>query len=111
MQRSEFLIVVSEELDDLVASATAIQATLGEVLRHDDGVGRDGIWHLQELDRLQQTLDDLSVILRVAAEDDGPSINVERLARAARLGALRERLRGSNCDEVAGIDAGIVAIF
>lgn len=109
MQRSEFLLVISEELDDLVASASAIQGTLGEILRHEEG--QSGIWRLQELDRLQQTLDDLSVILRIAAEDDGPSINAERLAAAARLGTLRDRLRGSNRDEVACLESGVVAIF
>ena len=111
MRRSDLLLTVAEELSDLGASASAIQVTLSELLRDATSAGKAGLWHMQEIDRLQQTLDDLAAVLRVASEEDGLHVNVERLARAARLGALRERLRGTAGDGVAGQDAGFVAIF
>ena len=111
MWRSDLLLTVSEELSDLGASASAIQATLGEILRNTPAAGGAGFWHMQEIDRLQQTLDDLSAILRVAAEDDGPQLNVERLVQATRLGALRERLRGLDGESATGQVAGTVAMF
>jgi hypothetical protein len=110
MLRRDLLLTVSEELRDLGAAATAVQATLGSILQAA-AAGQGGFWHLQEIDRLQQTLDDLAAILRAAAEDEGPRVDVERLAGAARLGAIRDRLRGTGSDREAGHDAGIVAIF
>ena len=73
-------------------------------------LGAVGLGVGKELGRLIH-LDDLAAILRVAAEDDVPRVDVERLAAAARLGALRERLRGSGRHLDAGQEAGIVAIF
>jgi hypothetical protein len=111
MLRADLLLTVSEELSDLGAAALSVQATLGGILQSAAVAGQAGFWHLQEIDRLHQTLDDLAAILRVAAEDEGPRVDVERLAGIARLGSLRERLRGSGSDREAGQDAGIVAIF
>ena len=112
--RRDLLLAVAEELGDLSASATSLQATLGEVIEgaSGDGPGHQGLWHMQEIDRLQQTLDDLHVILRQAAEDDGQQhLNVENLVAVARLGALRDRLRGRRPESAAGQEPGIVALF
>lgn len=111
MLRSEFLLTVSEEVSDLAASAAEIQVALGHMLQGADAGSSAGFWHIQEIDRLQQTLDDLSAILRSASEDDGARLDVERIASAARLGAIRERLRGSTGDAATVQDAGIVAFF
>lgn len=111
MLRSDLLLALSDELSALGASTSALQTTMGEILDGTVGSRQSGFWHMQEIDRLQQTLDDLSAILRAAAEDEGARVDVERLARVARLGALRERLRRQAGGAATGQDAGIVAIF
>jgi hypothetical protein len=111
IRRSDLLLTVSEELADLGASTVAIQATLGEILQSAAGSGESGLWHMQEIDRLQQMLDDLSAVLRAAAASDGPRVEVEELVSVARLGSLRDRLRGVTGDQDAAQDAGNVAIF
>ena len=111
MRRCDLFLTLSEELSDLATATTAIQAALGEALQGAASAGQNGFWQLQEIDRLQQTLEDLSAILRAAAEDEGPRVDVERLARVARLGSLRERIRGATRDAAGVQGPGIVAIF
>ncbi len=110
MLRGDLLLTLAEELDDLGASAMSLQATLGGLLERADATdGGHDVWHLQEIDRLQQTLEDLSAILRRAANEDGTRVNVEDLAAVARLGALRERIRGRSAP--VGDEPGALALF
>jgi hypothetical protein len=113
MRYSELLVILSEELSDLCATASSIQAALGNALEGATDAGRSstGLWHVQEIDRVQQTMADLSAILRRAAEDEGPRIDVDHLLEVTRLGALRDRLRGAGGGSIARQKAGIVAIF
>lgn len=111
MQRRDLLLTLSEELSDLGASAASLQSTLGRLLDGTAGAGNEGLWQLQEIDRLQQTLEDLSAILRGVAEHDGHGVDVDGLLAVTRLGALRKRLHGSAGEARDGQKAGIVALF
>ena len=109
----DLLLALSEELSDLGASAASVQATLGDILEGaaGGGAGDHGLWHMQEIDRLQQTLEDLSAILRAAAAHDGHLIDIDRLIAATRLEALRDRLRGTSGGAAEGQQSGVVALF
>ena len=113
LERRDLLLTLSEELSDLSASAASLQATLGAILEGATagGPGEHGLWHMQEIDRLQQTLEDLSAILRCTAEQDDRLVDVDRLIAATRLGALRDRLRGTAGGAAEDQQSGVVALF
>ena len=112
MERRDLLLTVSEELRDLGAATASLQATLVDILEGAaGGGGGPGLWHVQEIDRLQQTLEDLSAILRRAAEHDGELVDVDHLIEVTRLGALRDRLRRTAGDAIGGQQPGAVALF
>ncbi len=108
MLRQDLLLTLAEELDDLSTAATSVQATLGTIIERT-GSDAGGVWHLQEIDRLQQTLDDLAAILRQAAGGEDAAINIEEVVAVTRLGALRDRLCGRNVP--LDRDRGAVALF
>ena len=111
--RRELLLRLAEELSDLSASTSSIQVALGKVLGGAPGNGEppEGFWHVQQIDRLQQILDDLSAVLLRVAEADAPRLEVAPLVAVVRLGALRERLRGAERGAETARQAGIVTIF
>jgi hypothetical protein len=113
IERRELLLTVSAELGDLSASATALQAALSDLLmkRREAGEPDHGMWQMQDIDRLQQTLEDLSAILRKAAESDGQRLDVDSLTAETKLGALRDLLGGGDSRAIPSQTFGIVALF
>lgn len=113
LPRSDLLLALSRELDALGVSAASLQTTLGGILDGPSAAGPagEGFWHMQEIDRMQQTLEDLAMILQRTAQHDGPSLDIDDLLSATRLGALRERLSGSDRQDAPAEQSGVLALF
>lgn len=89
---------LARELHDASQSCVALQWSISALLdkvNHPDLAAE--IHMLQDIDRLQQTLDDLSAALRVGASVSGQS-RVSRLeaGQSIRLDSLRQRLGLAN---------------
>ncbi len=90
----ETLMNLSCELTQVVQSCDGLQAAVSGLLEQigDADNGAD-VQALQNLDRMQQTLEDIAALLCIAAETGrGLHLDPSACARAVRLASLRERL-------------------
>lgn len=112
-ERQALIMALSEELMVLGTSAAALQAALGHIVgvAHCAGVWPSDVWQMQEIDRIQQSLEDISAVLKEIAKDKAQDRKIDDLIAVARLQSLRERLLGNHKIENSGKNSGIVALF
>lgn len=90
----ELLLEISRESHRLAEQCGSIQRSLSSILdiAHHVGLGAE-IQMLQDIDRIQQTLSDVSALLGIASgHANGAQIHKDEIGAAVRLDRLRLRL-------------------
>ncbi len=86
---------LSGELAAMAGLAARVQTAVGEALHADGAPAPAVLVELQQIDRLQQTLEDLvHVVASVAAEPEIDADGLERLAAEVRLHAVADVVTG-----------------
>ncbi len=102
---------LSGELAAMAGLAARVQSAVGEALHTDGAPAPAVLVELQQIDRLQQTLEDLvHVVATVAAEPGIDTAGLERLSAEVRLHAVADLVTGytRNPEPVA---AGALSLF
>ena len=97
--RDQLIARLSAKLDEMAGLAGRVQSALGAALpagfAPSSGVAKD----LQQIDRLQQTLEDLARVTRALSEERGEQVHLPRLAALARLHDVSVAIAGRAAEE------------
>ncbi len=87
---------VAEEVSLLAETSDDLQITVSEILSNTEtAIGSHGVFTLQEIDRVSQTLKALSrVMLKLSETETDSSLYENEVRTSARLDSLADRLVG-----------------
>ena len=111
---SEILGRVSIELHELTATTIRIQSLVSNLVSQSDTANRDNIYSLQELDRITQTLDNLTSFLAYLSNNTilESHVNIKEAAKMVKLTALATNLiHGAKQIEIEDSEEGECEFF